>query len=207
MEINHRGAQRLVQQLRAKGIKDDRVLKSFAEVSRELFVPSGLSHRAYSDSALPITGGQTISAPSTVAAMLQVLHLGPRDRVLEVGTGSGFQTALLTKIVADVYTIERNLKLVGEVKDRLIKAGCGTAHLRAGDGLKGWAEHSPYDAIIVSAGTDKLPVQLLDQLKTGGRMVIPLKGKITLVVKSRNGLRTRQLTDCQFVPLIPGYTP
>lgn len=207
MDIDRRGAQRLIDALKAKGIKDERVLQAFGEVPRGLFVPRGLEHKAYADAALPIGGGQTISAPSTVAGMLQALRLGPSDRVLEVGTGSGFQTALLTKLVAEVFSIERNLKLVGEVKDKLVKAGCGTASLRAGDGMKGWSEHAPYDAIIVSAGTDDVPNDLLDQLMIAGKLVIPLKGKITLIVKTGQGFRSRELTECQFVPLLPGHTP
>jgi protein-L-isoaspartate(D-aspartate) O-methyltransferase len=206
MESSARDVQRLIEALKAKGIKDARVIEAFGKVPRHLFVPSGLEHKAYSDAALPIAGGQTISAPSTVAAMLEAVELSPHDKVLEVGTGSGFQTALLTKLVAEVYSIERNLSLVKEVWERLIEAGCGTAHLRAGDGMLGWSEHSPYDAIIVSAGTDEVPSDLADQLKPGGRMVIPLKGRINLITKGKGGLRFRELSGCQFVPLLPGHT-
>ncbi|MBN2379918.1 protein-L-isoaspartate(D-aspartate) O-methyltransferase [candidate division WOR-3 bacterium] len=206
VEIDERGAQRLIETLKSKGIKDERVLEAFRKVPRHMFVPGGLEHKAYYDSALPIPGGQTISAPSTVATMIQALHLTPRDKVLEVGTGSGFQTALLTRLVAEVYSIERNLTLVNEVMDRLIQSGCGTAHLRAGDGIQGWSEYAPYDAIILSAGTDGIPKQLLEQLNVGGRMVIPLKGCLTLVVKSAQGFRSRELTECRFVPLLPGHS-
>lgn len=189
-----------------KGIRDRNVLEAFEKIPRHLFVPKGLEHKAYLDTSLPIGGRQTISAPSTVAAMLQTLRLSSSDKVLEIGTGSGFQTALLTKLVKDVYSIERNLELVKQVKGRLVNAGFGTANLRAGDGMLGWSEHAPYDAIIVSAGTDELPKNLALQLKIGGRMVIPLKEKVTLITKGSAGFRLRELTECRFVPLLPGHT-
>lgn len=197
---------RLIQRLRLKGITDERVLMAFEKVPRHLFIPQGFEHKAYDDVSLPIGGGQTISAPSTVASMLVALRLGKSDRVLEVGTGSGFQTALLVKMVSNVFSIERELKLAREVKEKLISAGCGTAHLRAGDGKLGWSEYAPYDAIIVSAGTDEIPDELLRQLKTGGRMILPLKGRINLITKGPSGLRFRELTECNFVPLLPGHT-
>lgn len=206
VQLSPRNIQRLIESLKSKGIEDVRVLKAFQEVPRHLFVPAGLKHRAYQDVALPIEGGQTISAPSTVAAMLQAIRLNPGDRVLEVGTGSGFQTALLTRIVREVYSIERELNLAKIVKDKLVRAGCGSAQVRSGDGMLGWSEHAPYDAIIVSAGTEEIPQTLVDQLKLGGRLVIPLKGKITLLTRGKIGLRSRELTECQFVPLLPGHT-
>jgi protein-L-isoaspartate(D-aspartate) O-methyltransferase len=206
VQSNQREVQRLIQTLRAKGIQNQRVLAAFGKVPRHLFVPSGLKHKAYTNAALPIGGGQTISAPFTVAVMLSTLQLTSKDRVLEVGTGSGFQTALLTRLVAEVYSIERNLSLVKEVGDKLIKAGFGTAKLRAGDGMLGWSEHAPYDAIIVSAGTDEVPSHLAEQLKAGGRMIIPLKGRINLITRGRSGLRFRELSQCRFVPLLPGHT-
>jgi protein-L-isoaspartate(D-aspartate) O-methyltransferase len=206
MQFPDRALQRLLETLKSKGISDSRVLSAFASVPRHLFVPSGLEHKAYQDAALPIGGGQTISAPSTVAAMLSALKLHPSDRVLEVGTGSGFQTALLTKLVAEVYSIERNLSLVKQVTEKLVKAGCGSANLRSGDGMLGWSEHAPYDAIVVSAGTGEIPQNLVSQLKTGGRIIIPLKGGIHLITRSKTGLRTRLLDDCRFVPLLPGHT-
>lgn len=199
-------AKRLVETLKMKGITDSRLLKAFQEIPRHLFVPEGLKHKADHDAALPIGGGQTISAPSTVGLMLQALRISPSDKVLEIGTGSGFQTALLTRLVRDVYSIERNLELVKQVKDRLVNAGFGTVNLRAGDGMLGWSEHAPYDIIIVSAGTDQIPQTLTSQLKVGGRMVIPLKGRIALITKGNQGLRLRELTECRFVPLLPGHT-
>lgn len=206
VEISNHSAKKLVEILRKKGIGDQRVLDAFLSVPRHLFVPPGLKHRAYSDSALPIGGGQTISAPSTVAAMLQAIKLGPGDKVLEVGTGSGFQTALLTQIAGQVYSIERELNLARQVAEKLVAAGFGGAQVRSGDGMLGWTEHAPYDAIIVSAGTDQIPPTLVDQLKPGGRLVIPFKGKLTLVTRGRHRFRTRELTECRFVPLLPGHT-
>jgi protein-L-isoaspartate(D-aspartate) O-methyltransferase len=199
-------SKRLVQKLKLKGITDERILIAFEQIPRHFFIPREFEHKAYDDVSLPIGGGQTISAPSTVAGMLEALHLGKSDRVLEVGTGSGFQTALLVKIVSSVYSIERELRLAKEVKEKLIKAGCGTAHLRAGDGMLGWSEYAPYDAIIVSAGTDEIPEDLLKQLKTGGRMILPLKGRLNLITKGMSGFRSRELSECKFVPLLPGHT-
>ncbi len=206
MESYTRLSEKLVHILMAKGIKDQTLLNAFRIIPRHIFVPSGLEHKAYNDTALPIGGGQTISAPSTVASMLQALKLTVNDKVLEIGTGSGFQTALLSKIAGKVYSIERELNLAKIAKERLIKAGCGYIQLRSGDGMLGWSEHAPYDAIIVSAGTDTIPKNLIEQLKIGGRMVIPLKQKVSLLTRGKNGLRTRLLSKCQFVPLVPGHT-
>lgn len=182
------------------------MLEAFSKVPRHLFVPKEFEHKAYLDLSLPIGKGQTISAPSTMAFMLQNINIIQTDKVLEIGTGSGFQTALLTKLGKEIFSIERNLELVKEVEKKLVAANCGVAHLRAGDGMLGWSEHAPYDAIIVSAGASEIPNALIDQLKIGGRIVIPLKGKINLIIKSSHGVRIRELADCNFVPLLPGHT-
>lgn len=194
-------------QLAARGIRDARVLRAFAEVPRHAFVPPELAPSAYDDRALPLDHGQTISQPYVVALMLEALALAPGDRALEVGTGSGYAAALLARLCAEVYTIERLEGLADAARGRLKLMGVANVRVRAGDGTLGWPEAGPFDAILVSAGGPRLPQPLLDQLADGGRLVLPLGpegGDQELVVVSRVGerLERRDLGSVQFVPLV-----
>jgi protein-L-isoaspartate(D-aspartate) O-methyltransferase len=162
------------EQLKPRGIRDERVLAVVAKVPREEFLPDNLREKAYSDSALPIGHDQTISQPYIVAFMTEQLRPKPTDRVLEVGTGSGYQTAILAELVQDVYTIEIVEPLAKEASARLARLGYANAHVKTGDGYQGWAEVAPFDAIIVTCAPDKIPAPLTQQLKDGGRMIVPV---------------------------------
>ena len=197
---------RLVEALREKGIGDLAVLRAFEQTPRHLFVPTGVRHRAYEDSALPIGNGQTISQPSIHARYLEILRLTGREKVLEVGTGSGYQTVLLAHLAAQVFSIERIAPLLQGARENIARAGVRNVSLLLGDGTLGWREYSPYDAILVSAGSPTVPQPLLDQLAEGGRMLIPLGGQDvqTLAVLTRkNGEITREDSlAVRFVPLL-----
>ncbi len=197
---------RLVEALRERGIADLAVLRAFEQTPRHLFVPTGVRHRAYEDSALPIGNGQTISQPSIHARYLEILRLTGREKVLEVGTGSGYQTVLLAHLAAQVFSIERIAPLMQGARENIARAGVGNVSLLLGDGTLGWREYSPYDAILVSAGSPTVPQPLLDQLAEGGRMLIPLGGQDvqTLAVLTRkNGQITREDSlAVRFVPLL-----
>ena len=164
----------LVETLRNKGITDLAVLKAVAEVPRHMFVPQGVRHRAYEDSALPIAQGQTISQPFVQATYLQALGLKGDEKVLEVGTGSGYQTALLAQLAAMVFSIERHGLLAREAKEALDRAGITNVSVMVGDGTLGWRPYAPYDAILVAAASPDIPEPLLEQLAEGGRLVIPI---------------------------------
>ena len=197
---------RLIETLQANGIRDLAVLRAFDEVPRHLFVPTGVRHRAYEDSALPIGSGQTISQPSIHALYLDVLKLTGRERVLEVGTGSGFQTALLARLAAQVFTIERVAALMERAKDVLRAQQVTNVSYLVGDGTIGWREYGPYDAILVGAGSPTVPQPLIDQLAVGGRLLCPVgdraKQEIVLVTRDVSGVRTTVVTDARFVPLV-----
>ena len=202
-----RGARlRLVETLRERGIRDLAVLRAFEQTPRHQFVPTGLSHRAYEDSALPIGSGQTISQPSIHARYLELLALGGHERVLEVGTGSGYQTVLLGHLVEQVFTIERIPALYQLAREAIQRSGVGNVSMLLGDGTLGWREYAPYDAILVSAGSPTIPQPLVDQLAEGGRMLIPLGGQDvqTLVVLTRKqGTIVREdMLPVRFVPLL-----
>lgn len=196
---------RLVETLRARGIRDLAVLRAFAEVPRHLFVPEAVRHRAYEDAALPIGDGQTISQPYTQARYLEALRLTGRERVLEVGTGSGYQTALLAAVAAQVFTIER-VRGLAESAQRALRGAGITVSLLVGDGTLGWSAYAPYDAILVAAGGPEVPPPLVEQLAPGGRLLIPLgeRGAQTLTVVERRGgeLRRTSIGDARFVPLL-----
>jgi protein-L-isoaspartate(D-aspartate) O-methyltransferase len=192
------------EQLQARDINDTRVLAAMKKVPRHEFVPEELIDSAYEDGALPLMLGQTISQPYIVAYMTQALDLQGTERVLEIGTGSGYQAAILAEIVREVYTIEILPQLHTRAETILSKLGYRNIYLRVGDGFLGWPEKSPFDRIIVTAAPVETPQPLLDQLKEGGRLVIPL-GSITqeLVVfeKTRSGIRRRTTIPVRFVPM------
>ena len=196
----------LVETLRNKGITDLAVLKAVAEVPRHMFVPQGVRHRAYEDSALPIAQGQTISQPFVQATYLQALGLKGDEKVLEVGTGSGYQTALLAQLAAMVFSIERHGLLAREAKEALDRAGITNVSVMVGDGTLGWRPYAPYDAILVAAASPDIPEPLLEQLAEGGRLVIPIGGRHTqqLVMAERRGdeYHRTKLADVRFVPLV-----
>jgi protein-L-isoaspartate(D-aspartate) O-methyltransferase len=191
-------------QLQARDIRDVRVLAAMKSVLRHEFVPEELIESAYEDAALPLEYGQTISQPYIVAYMTQALNLQGTERVLEIGTGSGYQSAILAELVRDVYTIEILPQLNIYAEAILSKLGYRNIHLHVGDGYMGWPEHAPFDRIIVTAAPIEPPSPLLDQLKEGGRLIIPL-GSITqelvVFVKTRNGLSRHPAIPVRFVPM------
>jgi len=202
-----RGARlRLVETLRERGIRDLAVLRAFEQTPRHQFVPTGLRHRAYEDSALPIGSGQTISQPSIHARYLELLALGGRERVLEVGTGSGYQTVLLGHLVEQVFTIERIPALYQQAREAIQRSGVANVSMLLGDGTLGWREYAPYDAILVSAGAPAVPEPLLAQIAEGGRMLVPVgtKDEQHLVIYRRlNGqLEHQEVAPVRFVPLV-----
>jgi protein-L-isoaspartate(D-aspartate) O-methyltransferase len=199
--------QRMVeQQLRARGITDERVLTAMARVPRHEFTPPTFRDRAYEDHPLPIGQGQTISQPYIVALMLEALALTPRDRVLEVGTGSGYVTALLAELTAEVFSVERHAALADEAREVLARLGYAKVKVMAGDGSQGLPPAAPYDAILVSAAAYQVPPVLLAQLRDGGRMMIPIgtaDSQQLQLIKLRNGQPQIELRElCRFVPLV-----
>lgn len=197
---------RLVEQLRDQGIQDLAVLRAFAETPRHLFVPAAVRHRAYENAALPIGEGQTISQPFTQARYLEALHLTGRERVLEIGTGSGYQTALLSLLVAQVFTVERVQALAERAQTVLRVAGTRNVSVLLGDGTLGWSAYAPYDAILVTAGGPEVPTPLVEQLAPGGRLLIPIGERgaqtLTLVERTGDGVRQQTLGQALFVPLV-----
>jgi protein-L-isoaspartate(D-aspartate) O-methyltransferase len=197
---------RLVDELRTKGISDPAVLAAVEQTPRHLFVPTGVRHRAYEDSALPIGNAQTISQPFVHAKSMQLLALKPTDRVLEVGTGSGYQTALLSHLVSAVYSVERIAPLLEQARAALALAGVSNVRLECRDGTGGWPEHAPYDGILVSAGSPTVPKPLVEQLADGGRLITPVgdREEQRLVMVTRRGDRfVEQAFDpVRFVPLL-----
>ena len=194
------------EQLKARGLTDERLLAAFRKIPRHLFVPSRLQHEAYADHPLPIEGGQTISQPYIVALMMNHLRLQGHERVLEIGSGSGYQTALLAELALEVFSVERLPGLLQTVERRLGELGCLNVHLSAGNGSLGWPEHAPYDAILVSAAAPEIPRPLLEQLTDPGRMVLPIgpsSGQMLNEIEQRNGAIIRHdIAGCMFVPLI-----
>jgi protein-L-isoaspartate(D-aspartate) O-methyltransferase len=194
----------VAEQIEARGIRSRAVLEAMASVPRHLFVPEEARHLAYEDGPLPIGHQQTISQPYIVALMTEALGLAAGDRVLEVGTGSGYQAAVLAMLARDVYTIEIVEPLGREAAARLRALGYRNAHVRIGDGYQGWSEHAPYDAIIVTAAPEIVPEPLLAQLKLGGRLVIPVgreAQELWLLRRTQGGIERRMLTAVRFVPM------
>ncbi len=190
----------------SRGIRDRRVLEAMGSIERELFVPEKLSSRAYEDRPLPIGEGQTISQPYMVAFMTELLNLTGTERLLEVGTGSGYQTAVLGKLAAAVYSIEIIPKLSERAKVLLNRLGFDNVHLKVGDGFFGWEDQGPFDAILVTAAAAKIPEPLWVQLREGGRLIMPLgaekQGQALVRVTKSNGKQVvEELTGVVFVPL------
>lgn len=196
-------------QIEVRGIHDQRVLEAMRKVPRQLFVSEALQDQAFGDFPLPIGDGQTISQPFIVAEMTQALELTQNDRVLEIGTGSGYQTAILAELAYRVYTIERVRKLFIGARKILDQLHYHNVVAKCSDGTLGWAEESPFDAIIVTAGAPEVPGALVEQLEEGGRLVIPVGGRLsqTLLKIERNedGIRKTNLGGCRFVKLIGNH--
>jgi protein-L-isoaspartate(D-aspartate) O-methyltransferase len=196
----------LIETIRERGISDLEVLRVFDLVPRHLFVPAAVEHRAYEDAPVPIGFGQTASQPSLQALYLQVLQLQPSDRVLEIGTGSGYQTALLALLAGHVYSVERIRELSLRARTVLDSMRFTNIALLVGDGTIGWSKYAPYDAILVGAAAPGVPQALLDQLAPGGRLLIPVGDRneqtLTLFEKTAEGVRREEITACTFVPLL-----
>jgi protein-L-isoaspartate(D-aspartate) O-methyltransferase len=196
-------------QIEERGITDPVLLGAMRRVPRHLFVPEGIVDEAYDDRPLPIGYGQTISQPYIVALMTELAKLKRGDRVLEVGTGSGYQAAVLAEIVDSVWTIEILEPLARSAAERLRKLGYASVSVRCGDGYAGWAEHAPFDAIIVTAAPEQVPPRLIEQLNEGGRLVIPvgpaLEVQSLLLVEKQGGeITSRHVEAVRFVPMIEG---
>jgi len=195
-------------QLAERGIREARVLDAMSRVPRHEFVPETLRQEAYEDHPLPIGEGQTISQPYIVAAMLEHLALQATDRVLEVGTGSGYVTALLSLLCAEVYSVERHAQLAALAESTLHRLGYRNMKIRVGDGSQGWPEYAPFDAILVSAATPEMPPALFAQLREGGRLVVPVgppsSQELQLIGKIGGEPEVRVLEGCRFVPLVEG---
>jgi len=196
-------------QLRREGIKDTRVLAALERVPRERFVPAAFQDQAYANRALPIASGQTVSQPYVVALMTEAARIGPGDRVLEIGTGSGYQAAVLAELAGEVYSIERHAELLAGAHRVLDAIGYSNLRTRVGDGMAGWPEAAPFDAILVTAAAEEIPGALAAQLKEGGRLILPLgrhQGSQRLMRLVRRGqvLEPEELCEVRFVPLLPG---
>jgi protein-L-isoaspartate(D-aspartate) O-methyltransferase len=197
---------RLVETLQQKGIRDLAVLRAIGTVPRHLFVPESVRHRAYEDVALPIGGGQTISQPWVQARYLELAALSGRERVLEVGAGSGYQTALLAQLADAVFAVERIPALAQSARAALEAAGVRNVTVLVGDGTLGWRPFAPYDAILVAAASPEIPAPLVEQLSPGGRLVIPLGNRdnqvLTVARRTGDQLQISTVADVRFVPLL-----
>ena len=202
----HRRMNMVSTQVIARGITDERVIQAMRKVERHLFVPEEYAHRAYDDDPVPIGYGQSISQPYIVAFMTELLKLDSTDRVLEIGTGSGYQAAILAEICKSVYTIELIPQLANRAKNLLAELGYKNLFVKAGDGYKGWPEYAPFDAIIVTCAPTHIPRPLEKQLKEGGRMIIPVGEKyvqeLVLLEKKDGRLRRRNVLPVTFVPMV-----
>jgi protein-L-isoaspartate(D-aspartate) O-methyltransferase len=198
--------QHMVELLRSRGIRDERVLKAMAEIPRHFFVPEALTAKAYGDHALPIGEMQTISQPYMVAQMTELLEVDKDSTVLEIGAGSGYQTAVLSAVAGRVYAIERISELARRAQSNIRKIGCYNATVKWFDGTIGWSEHAPYDAILVAAGGPQVPDPLVAQLCVGGMLVMPVgnteQQTLVRVIRTEQGARKEEHGLCQFVKLI-----
>ena len=195
--------------LRSQGVTDNRVLTAFEKTPRDAFVDQAFDDRAFADSALPISCGQTISQPSVVGIMTQALEVTPRCKVLEVGAGSGYQAAILAHLARRVYAIERHRELALAARSRMTALDLSNVTVRTGDGTQGWPEQAPFDRIVLSAAAEDAPSTLLEQLRPGGIMVLPVGQsdevqQLIRIEKTENGLEYRELSQVLFVPLIAG---
>jgi protein-L-isoaspartate(D-aspartate) O-methyltransferase len=193
-------------QLRGRDVRDERVLAAMERVPRELFVPEDVRHRAYDDAALPIGAGQTISQPYMVARICEALALRGHERALDVGTGSGYQAAVISELAAEVWSIERIPELAGAAREALRSAGYARVHVHVGDGTLGLATHAPFDAIAVAAAAPDIPPSLYEQLVPRGRLVVPVGDRygqeLQVVIRSPEGPAVVQSVPCRFVPLV-----
>ena len=196
----------LINRMQERGIRDLNVLRAFDLVHRHLFVPEAVGHRAYEDAPVPIGFGQTASQPSLQGLYMQVLDLQPTHKVLEVGTGCGFQTAVLAQLVDRVYSVERIRELAVRAREKLDELRISNVAILVGDGTIGWSRYAPYDAILVAAGGPEVPRPLMEQLAEGGRMLIPVGGRtmqrLMLVERKGDAFEQREVTECTFVPLL-----
>lgn len=198
------------EQLAPRGILDPDVLRVFSKVERHRFLPDDLRENAYADYPLPVGEGQTISQPYMVALMTEALGLSGAERVLEIGTGSGYQAAILAELAKELYTIERLEKLSRASEELLLSLGYKNIHFKSADGTLGWPEEAPFDRVIITAASSIIPSPLTDQLKDGGKLLIPLGESfaqtLTLVTKKGNRLESENICGCVFVPLIGKYS-
>lgn len=196
-------------QIEARGISDPRLLSAMAAVPRETFVDPEWSHRSYDDSPLPIGEGQTISQPYIVARMIEAVQIAPGDRVLEIGTGSGYAAAVLARLAEQVFTVERHETLADIARERLESLGIGNVRVIAGDGSLGFAEAAPFDAILVAAASPSIPFPLCEQLAPGGRLVLPVGERdvqaLVRVTREDGGYRREDLDPVRFVPLLGAH--
>ena len=206
-DFYHAARQQMVKEdIEGRGIDDERVVQAMLEVKRHLFVPEDYRHLAYADRPLPIGEGQTISQPYIVALMTYHLHLQPEEKVLEIGTGSGYQAAVLAKLAKEVYSVEIIEELATTAQERLQELGYHNVQVRCGDGFYGWKEHAPYDAIIVTCAAPTIPERLIGQLGEGGRMILPLGDdpfyqSLTVLTKRGGKLEEQRITGVVFVPM------
>jgi protein-L-isoaspartate(D-aspartate) O-methyltransferase len=206
-DIYQAARQRMVKEdIQRRGIDDKRVLQAMLKVERHLFVLESYRHMAYADRPLPIGEGQTISQPYIVALMTHHLHLNPEDKVLEIGTGSGYQAAVLAELAKKVYSIEIIEQLARTAQERLRALGYTNVWVKCGDGFYGWKEYAPYDAIIVTCAAPSIPQHLVEQLKEGGRIILPLGGEpfyqsLTVLTKKKGRVEKQRITDVVFVPM------